>query len=188
MNTFFTIQGAGSLFLFHQIDITLSNAIMIMTIIQSSIYIMICNEFIVYQKDIKPIKQAMEQMSPTLLFLQTSFTTAQKFPLLATIPTVLLVILFIYWEKLNSGSLVLLGLIISVFMSVMQALIGFFLSMKAVRFEKEFDQIKMGPVKGADIIERYILAGNYYSWDRALGIIIKGMMEWNTPIDCQGMK
>ncbi|MFE4707417.1 hypothetical protein [Peribacillus simplex] len=130
-----------------------------MTIIQSSLYIMICNEFIVYQKDIKPIMQAMEQLSPTLLFLQTSYTTVQKFPLLATIPTVLLVILFIYWGKLNSGTLVLLGLIISVFMSVMPAFIDFFLSMKAVRSEKEFVQIKMGQVKGADIIERYNLGG-----------------------------
>jgi hypothetical protein len=111
-------------------DITLSDAIMLMTIILSSLYIMICNEFIVYQKDVKPIKQALEQMNPTFLFLPTSYTTAQNFPLLAsrrtlilhylgaTIPTVLLVILFIYGEKLNSGTLVLFGLIISVIMSI----------------------------------------------------------------------
>ncbi|MBT2664275.1 hypothetical protein J7J00_01960 [Bacillus sp. ISL-4] len=48
-----------------------------------------------------------------------------------------------------SGTLVLLGLIISVIMSVMRALIDFLLSMKAVRPEKESDQIKMTPVKGA---------------------------------------
>ncbi|MGG0792216.1 MULTISPECIES: hypothetical protein [Bacillaceae] len=56
MNTFFTILGVGSLFLFHHMDITLSDAIMLMTIILSSLYIMICNELIVYQKDVKPIK------------------------------------------------------------------------------------------------------------------------------------
>ncbi|PEZ84033.1 hypothetical protein CN380_01170 [Bacillus sp. AFS017274] len=52
-----------------------------------------------------------------------------------------------------SGILLLLGLIISVIMSVMRALFGFFLSMKAISPKKEYDQIKMAPVKGADIIE-----------------------------------
>ncbi|MFE4811399.1 hypothetical protein ACFQ9Y_09570 [Peribacillus simplex] len=50
-------------------------------------------------------------------------------------------------------------MIISVIMSLMRALIEFFLSMKAVRPEKEFDQIKMAPVKRADIIERYNIGG-----------------------------
>ncbi|MFE4811400.1 hypothetical protein ACFQ9Y_09575 [Peribacillus simplex] len=110
MNTFFTIKGVGSLFLFHHMDITLSEAIMLMTIILSSLYIMICNELIVYQKD---VNSTMERMNPTLLFLQASYTTAQKLRLfasrrtlilhylVATIPSVLLVILFIYWEKLH---------------------------------------------------------------------------------------
>lgn len=74
LNTFFTILGVGSLIStssdgYH----TVSVAIMLMTIILSSLYIMICNEFIVYHKDIKPIKQALE-------VLQTSYTTARKIP------------------------------------------------------------------------------------------------------------
>ncbi|MCM3676972.1 hypothetical protein M3699_24910 [Peribacillus simplex] len=140
MENVITILGVGSLFLFHQIDITLSDTIMLMAIIQFSLFIMRCSEFIVYQKDVKPLKQAMEQMNPSLLSLQTAYTTAQKFPLLVCRQTLIvhfmatiLVILFIYWEKLNSGTLVLLGLIVSVFTSVMHALIDFFLSMKTVR-------------------------------------------------------
>ncbi|MGZ9818005.1 hypothetical protein ACXM0N_19220 [Peribacillus simplex] len=93
---------------------------MLMAIILFSLFIMICSELIVYQKDVKPIKQAMEQMNPSLIYLQTAYTTAQKFPLLAfrrtlivhylraTRPNELLLIIFIYWEKLNSGTLVLL--------------------------------------------------------------------------------
>lgn len=82
MENVITILGVGSLFLFHQIDITLSDTIMLMAIIQFSLFIMRCSEFIVYQKDVKPLKQAMEQMNPSLLSLQTAYTTAQKFPLL----------------------------------------------------------------------------------------------------------
>lgn len=63
-----TILEAGNSFLFHQMYITLSDAIK--TIILVSLFIMICSKFIIYQKDGKPSKQALEQMNPSLFSLQ----------------------------------------------------------------------------------------------------------------------
>ena len=144
------IFGVGSLLVFDSINISLRDGILTICTGTFSIFIMVCSEYFVYRKDVRPIRAAFEQEAPSLLSLQTAYTAAQKYPLLASrrtlfvhyfgaiIPALLISIFFIPSDLLSSELWIILGLLAGMLMSAMHALFDFFLSIKAIHPLKNF--------------------------------------------------
>lgn len=138
------IFSVGSLLVFDSIKISLRDGILTICAGALSIIIMVCSEYLVYRKDIRPIRAAFEQDDPSLPSLQEAYTAAQKYPLLASrrtlfvhyfgaiIPALSISIFFILSDILSSEFWIILGLVAGILMSAMHALFDFFLSIKAI--------------------------------------------------------
>ncbi|MGE7603689.1 HD domain-containing phosphohydrolase [Peribacillus sp. NPDC097675] len=138
------IFGIGSFLIFDSINISLTDGILTIGTGALSIIIMVCSEYFVYRKDVRPIRVAFEQDAPSLHTLQTAYTAAQRYPLLASrrtlfvhyfgavIPALSISIFFILSDLLSSEFWVILGLLAGILMSAMHALFDFFLSIKAI--------------------------------------------------------
>ena len=145
LGNFIVIFSVGSLFMFNSIDISLRDGILMICTGIISIFIMVCIEYFVYRKDVKPIRAIFKQNAPSLLSLQAAYTVTQKYPLLAgrrtlfvhylgaMIPALLISSFFTQSDLLSSSPWIILGLLAGMLMSAMHALFEFFLSIRVIQ-------------------------------------------------------
>lgn len=143
-----SVLGVGGLFVFYTFDLTSHDALILFSILFSSLIIMCVVELIQFNKDLSKIKLAFKKDHPSLDLLEEGFMTAHRFPAMTikrilihhwlgiTIPAVSMTAMAIHFEVFETNIpyyYIILATVGSFLVANMHAVIEFFLTTKAIQ-------------------------------------------------------
>ncbi|SDJ76805.1 HD-GYP domain-containing protein [Sediminibacillus albus] len=140
-----SVFGFGVVFIFHTLEFSSSESLLLFWIIVFSFINMIILEFLAFSKQIKPVKTALTAASPSLVQLRTAYKRCLDFPILTfrrimlphflgvTVPATFLVIGLIFTDRLNVPYVyVPIACAAAFLVASMHGMIEFFLTTRAM--------------------------------------------------------
>ncbi|WP_416151219.1 HD domain-containing phosphohydrolase [Salipaludibacillus sp. HK11] len=135
------VFGVGSVFIFHTLDLPLTEIIYLLLVMLISILIMVLLEITLFKKHIRPLKYFFEANNPTDDYFKEALGTAHRFPLLTvqrilgphlfglSIPASLLTFILIFQGLIDLDYYYIgLAWVGAILIAIMHALIEFFLT------------------------------------------------------------